>query len=246
MAWKTVPALVRLRDAFNARFPNRDKGSDGTIGDVAHQGSPSGHNPDDTAGSMPEDGDSDTSQDVRALDVDAHLNETGWGMWQAVQSVLARMRALGPAAPLKYIIFNRRIWTYDSGWAEQPYDGSDPHTGHAHFSCRPGAGGGSGNPENYSGPWGFEDGDEMTDDQIEKLADKIGTAVANKLLSADVIPYTGADGNKDSWQLRTAIGYQTEGVRRERELAEAQIARLDALTAAVTELVSVLKQAPVE
>ena len=41
-----VACLVQLRAEFNAINPRRDKSSDGWIGDVAHQGEVSDHNPD--------------------------------------------------------------------------------------------------------------------------------------------------------------------------------------------------------
>jgi hypothetical protein len=49
----------------------------------------------------------------------------------------------------------------------------------------------------------------MTEAEMRKLAGYIGDAVADKLLHADVIPYTNAAGVQDTWQLATAIGYMT-------------------------------------
>lgn len=43
---RLVPAGVTLRAQVDARWPNRDRTSDGWIGDTAHQARPSDHNPD--------------------------------------------------------------------------------------------------------------------------------------------------------------------------------------------------------
>jgi hypothetical protein len=183
MAWALVPALVGLRNAFNKAFPDRDKASDGSIGDAAHQDSPSGHNPDDTAGSQPEDSDSDSVQDVRALDVDSDLRRAGWSSDRVTDAIVARMKELGTKAPLKYVIANTYIAEYPH-WEWLDYGGDDPHDTHMHFSCRAGSGTGQGNPENYNGPWGFE-GDDMA------TAAEIAQATASKLHTDLTNPKSG-------------------------------------------------------
>ena len=47
-SWILVPCLVALRNEFNQLAPNRDKASDGSIGDTSHAASSSDHNPDET------------------------------------------------------------------------------------------------------------------------------------------------------------------------------------------------------
>jgi len=43
--WRVAKCLLRLRDQINAKFPGRDKESDGTIGDQAHCPGSSDHCP---------------------------------------------------------------------------------------------------------------------------------------------------------------------------------------------------------
>lgn len=47
MGWYTAPTLVKLRDAINRKWPERDRGADGFIGNAEHkaQGLGSQHNP---------------------------------------------------------------------------------------------------------------------------------------------------------------------------------------------------------
>lgn len=248
-SWVVTPTSLSLRGAFNKRFPKRAKGAEGTIGDTAHQGSPSAHNPDDTPGSLPENSDSDNIAEVRGLDIDSKLNDPKLNMLDVVHKIIARMKELGPKAPLSYIIYDRKYWGYENSWRQEYYQNSDndPHTNHAHFSGRPGSGSGSSNPENYNGPWGFEE-DVMTNEQLQTLIRElralptaVAEAVTAKLLSADVVPYTNAKGEKDTWRVDTALGYGTEGVRRERELLEAQNVKLDQLIGAVADLSAAIR-----
>ena len=45
MAWTLAPALKQLMAEVNARWPNRDRTTDGTIGDYKHSLTTSEHNP---------------------------------------------------------------------------------------------------------------------------------------------------------------------------------------------------------
>lgn len=130
-AWVLVPCLVRLRTDLNNLCPDRDKRSDGTIGDAAHQSSVSDHN-DDEVGRVPI-RDADSKHEVHAFDADADLREPGLTMEMVVQHILTRCRS-GAEKRLRYIIFNRRIWEASNGWRQRTYTGSSPHSEHAHFS----------------------------------------------------------------------------------------------------------------
>jgi hypothetical protein len=128
--WVLVPCGEQLRAEVNALAPNRDKGSDGTIGDTAHQRSTSSHN-DDEIGKVPI-RDADSKHEVHAWDADRDLREPGLTMEMIVQFLLARCRS-GAERRLRYIIFNYRIWSASNGWKQQAYSGSNPHDHHAHF-----------------------------------------------------------------------------------------------------------------
>jgi hypothetical protein len=130
--WVLIPCLKALFAEFNRIAPSRDKASDGSIGDTAHQQSVSDHNPDET-GSVPIH-DADKVNEVHAIDVDNNLNESDLTMEKVVQYVLGRCRA-GTEKRLRYVIYNRRIWSASSDWVQKSYTGASPHTEHAHFSA---------------------------------------------------------------------------------------------------------------
>lgn len=111
MSWYLAPALDRLRDEVNAKWPNRSKASDGTIGDAAHSSRTSDHNP-NARGS------------VNAIDITASGIDT--------DTLIA---AAKKHPSVRYIIFNRRIMNRDIGnFRSRPYSGSNPHTQHVHIS----------------------------------------------------------------------------------------------------------------
>lgn len=129
--WTLIPSLVQLRAEFNAIAPARDKGSDGSVGDLAHQQNSSDHNPDET-GNVPI-RDVDKINEVHAIDVDVDLRAPGVTMEDVVQYLLQRCRS-GAETRLRYIIFNKRIWSASQEWRQQRYTGANPHDHHAHFS----------------------------------------------------------------------------------------------------------------
>lgn len=133
-AWVLVPCLVRLLADFNALAPGRDRASDGTIGDTAHAAEgDSDHLPDEDFPAL-RGKDSDSVNEVHALDVDADLRGPGLTMETVIQFLVGRCRA-GAETRLTYMIFNRRIWSATYGWAQRPYRGANPHDKHAHFSA---------------------------------------------------------------------------------------------------------------
>jgi hypothetical protein len=129
--WILIPCLVQLREEFNRIAPKRDKASDGSIGNTAHQQETSDHNADEVGRVPIHDG--DKRNEVHAIDVDDDLRSPNVSMERVVQFLLARCRS-GAERRLRYIIYNRRIWSASSGWVQKTYTGASPHTEHAHFS----------------------------------------------------------------------------------------------------------------
>jgi len=127
-------SLTVLFRNFDTAFPNRDHATDGWIGDADHQDRTSGHNPDDTPGSKAEYSDADTKPEVRAIDVDKDLRYPGTTMQDVINRILKTPNDL---KRLMYIIYNRVIWSRNSGWNPRTYTGSNPHTEHVHFSGDP-------------------------------------------------------------------------------------------------------------
>jgi hypothetical protein len=130
--WELTGNLVRLTEEVNILGPNRDKSSDGSVGDLAHQGGRSGHNPDKTGNAEYKDGDS--KNEVRAKDIDSSGPfQYGQTMEKIVQHLVMRGRR-GDYLPLRYIIYKSRIWSKTDGWKTRIYTGQNTHDEHAHFS----------------------------------------------------------------------------------------------------------------
>lgn len=105
-----APSLARLRTSINTRWPNRDHSSDGWIGDKAHQGRTSDHNP-------------DMWGIVHALDIDrdgVHI------------PTLIAAAILHPST--RYVIYWKRIYHVNDLMRPKRYTGNNPHTGHVHVS----------------------------------------------------------------------------------------------------------------
>lgn len=145
--WTLVLCLVVLRAEFNAVAPNRDKASDGTVGDPAHAATSSDHNPDETARTPYED--ADRRNEVHAVDIDGHLRVPGLTMQDCVRRIVLRHRD-GRDNRLQNVIYDGRIWSRSWGWATRTYDGANKHRQHAHFSARY-----STAQENDRRPWGL-------------------------------------------------------------------------------------------
>lgn len=122
MAWRLAKSLDRLRKDVNAKWPNRDTGSDGTIGDESHQTRDSDHNP------WVKDG---TMGVVTAMDI-THDPAHGLDSEQ-----LAEALRKSQDSRIKYIISNKKIASSEvSPWKWRPYRGKNPHNHHVHISVK--------------------------------------------------------------------------------------------------------------
>lgn len=118
-----------LERQLDEAFPDRRK-PDGWIGNKAHQGHVSDHNPDDTPGSKPGwDGDPDNIPDVRALDISTDLGP-GVTMIELVKHLTA-LPKLGTV--VRYLIFDGLIYHVNQGFKPHTFDG-DPHRDHLHVT----------------------------------------------------------------------------------------------------------------
>lgn len=125
MSWRLARALEKLRSQVNDKWPNRGKGSDGSIGDVKHSSRASDHNP-DPAGV------------VRAIDI-THDPKAGFDSYAFADLILKKQDRR-----MKYVISNRRIGSGPAGpqpgvWRK--YTGSNAHDHHCHISVVAGASG---------------------------------------------------------------------------------------------------------
>ena len=133
MSWVLTRGLNTVRAEFNSVFPGRDKASDGSVGDLAHQTGSSGHNPDRTGKAEYKDG--DALDEVRAIDVDRDLvpgSSIDW-MELVIQYLVKKARA-GGYIPFRYLIYKGRIWARSDGWKTRTYTGANKHDKHAHMS----------------------------------------------------------------------------------------------------------------
>lgn len=111
-----------LRSQINSAFPDRDKRSDGWIGDARHSATKSDHNP-----ALP-------SGVIRALDVDRDLG----GPANNAFYLANQLRKLAKKDKrISYIIFNHKIASRVSLWKWRKYRGANPHTSHVHISFTP-------------------------------------------------------------------------------------------------------------
>lgn len=119
-AWRDAHCMTKLRAQVDELWPNRKTGSDGTIGDAAHQGRDSDHNAWVRDGALGV---------VTAIDV-THDPNSGCDAERIVNSLVASRDAR-----IKYIIWNRRIVSSTvSPWTWRPYNKKNPHTAHFHLS----------------------------------------------------------------------------------------------------------------
>lgn len=161
--------LEHLKASVNARFPNRDKQSDGSWGDKAHKAETSGHNPDDTSGSKAAwNGDSDNTPEVRAWDMDSDLHDSEVTTDEFVAHILSLPNL---SSVIRYIIWNRHWWHERDGWVKRDYTGASAHTEHVHFE----------------GAWSnASDANTKFDYKLDELGDNVLNDADKKWISAEI------------------------------------------------------------
>lgn len=181
MSWELAQSLEDLRTQINGAAPNRLKGMDGTIGDLAHARRKSDHNP-------------DKHRIVRALDI-THDPKHGVDAGKIAEAVAA---SRDPR--IKYIIWNGRIMSGSKGpdaWRWRPYRGKNPHDKHAHFSVLGGAPDGIGNRGGtWSIGWMHPDVDAPTAREYPVL--RRGADGENVRLLQQLLAQWGADIKPDA------------------------------------------------
>lgn len=118
MTWHLAPSLRNLFAEVDYRYPNRDKTSDGTVGDTSHSARYSDHNPDKDGW-------------VHAVDIDS----SGQVGDQVTRLLLKRARSNDIPA-LNYLIFERMIYSWKYSFLAHEYTGTNPHTTHVHVSIK--------------------------------------------------------------------------------------------------------------
>jgi hypothetical protein len=118
---KLCKAGQQLRLQVDDSYPDRDRTSDGWIGDTRHQARPSDHNPDEQG-------------IVRAVDIDRDLS--GKAKPDLMPDLADQIRLCARAGDkrISYVIFDGRIASSKKAWAWRPYDGSNKHNHHCHVS----------------------------------------------------------------------------------------------------------------
>jgi hypothetical protein len=113
-------AAEQLRSEINTKYSNRDKRSDGWIGDTAHNARKSDHNPDKQGW-------------VRAIDIDSDLvkgsSKESWLLAEQIKTI-----AFKGDKRISYVIHQHRIASSRQNWAWRVYKGANPHVSHIHIS----------------------------------------------------------------------------------------------------------------
>jgi len=118
---KLCKAGQQLRLQVDDTYSDRDRTSDGWIGDTRHQASVSDHNP-DAAGI------------VRAIDIDRDLSGKAKPDFMPNLADQIRLCARAGDKRISYVIFDGRIASSKKAWAWRPYDGANKHNHHCHIS----------------------------------------------------------------------------------------------------------------
>jgi hypothetical protein len=116
---KLCKAGVQLREQVDDMYMDRDRKSDGWLGDTRHSVRKSDHNP-------------DKNGIVRALDIDADLGAHKEEAYALVEKI--RKCAKRGDKRIKYIIYDGKIMSPIMNWKRRKYRGANPHRSHFHIS----------------------------------------------------------------------------------------------------------------
>lgn len=111
-------SAVQLREQIDDSFPDRDRASDGWIGDTKHSSRKSDHNP-------------DAQGWVRAIDIDADLNRAKGTSIYLADQIREYAKSTGR---ITYIIHMGKICSRKSFWRWVKYTGINTHRHHIHVS----------------------------------------------------------------------------------------------------------------
>jgi hypothetical protein len=152
MGWRLNPALSAFRSAVDVRYPDRDKKSDGTIGDKAHQTRKSDHN-------------QDADGSVDAWDMDVELNGRGKPYAEDVEHL---KRVFQAHESSRYWIHDDQIAERSNGWKRRAYMPGDEdrnkHIKHIHWNTRQSL-------ERSKAPWRLDDDEDLNREQVGQLRD---------------------------------------------------------------------------
>jgi len=121
MKVRLCAAGKQLREQIDDAFGDRDRTSDGWVGDTRHAARPSDHNP-------------DANGWVRAIDVDRDLS--GKPKPDIMPDLADQIRIAGKSGEkrIAYVIFDGRIASPRLNWRWRKYTGSNKHNHHCHIS----------------------------------------------------------------------------------------------------------------
>lgn len=124
MKVKLSKAAIQLREQLDDAYPDRDRTSDGWIGDTRHAARKSDHNPDEQGW-------------VRAIDLDKDLHR---GSKPDIMPDLVDQLRLASKSKketrISYIIFEGQICSKILNWKWRKYTGANKHKAHAHISFK--------------------------------------------------------------------------------------------------------------
>jgi hypothetical protein len=131
MTYKLCKAGQQLRLQVDDSFPDRDRRSDGWIGDARHSARPSDHNPDwkNAVNGV---------AFVRAVDIDRDLSgKAKPDLMPYLADEIRLFAKRDKSKRISYIIFAGKIASARMGWRWRKYSGINPHNSHLHCSFHP-------------------------------------------------------------------------------------------------------------